>query len=82
MTSSSQQDPPSTGVLPAVAKKRRILIVDDDLGITTSFCLALNIRLSELDIYTRVSDLSRPQDNTEYRNLIIIRLDYRRGKKL
>jgi DNA-binding response OmpR family regulator len=41
MITSSQQDPPSTGVLPAVAKKRRILIVDDDPSITTSFGLAL-----------------------------------------
>jgi DNA-binding response OmpR family regulator len=37
----SQQDPPSTGELPAVSKKGRILIVDDDPDITESFGLAL-----------------------------------------
>jgi DNA-binding response OmpR family regulator len=41
MISSSQQDPPSTEELPAVSKKGRILIVDDDPDITESFSLAL-----------------------------------------
>jgi DNA-binding response OmpR family regulator len=41
MISSSQQDPPLTEELPAVSKKGRILIVDDDPEITESFSLAL-----------------------------------------
>ena len=41
MTSPSKQDPSSAEKPPAVGKKGRILIVDDDPGITKSFGLAL-----------------------------------------
>ena len=40
-TSPSQQDPSSTKEPPAVAKKGRVLIVDNDPDITKSFGLAL-----------------------------------------
>jgi len=41
MTSPSQQDPSSTEELPAVGKKGRVLIVDNNTDITKSFGLAL-----------------------------------------
>jgi two-component system, OmpR family, response regulator ChvI len=41
MTSSSQQDPSSIEKPPAVTRKRRVLIVDDDPDITKTFGLVL-----------------------------------------
>jgi DNA-binding response OmpR family regulator len=42
MSSPSKQDPTSTEEPPSVAKKGRVLIVDDDPDVTNSFGLALD----------------------------------------